>query len=222
MSATNATDGQDDTAAGRIIVTVASSVSAILVILGLIYWTGADQRHAVEMTTFKCEPSVFIAGLPCTSEPMLASQYNAILTPAAKLIDADIIAYTVNERHHLIAAEAALTAEVTTENTFDTNLAAMTFTPQNRARALALITSAADAGNPVPPAAVTFTPQITVIADALIKADQALATLTAEQARATSLTTMRSFNHPVQLASAAVQAEMDLILKAIDTPPTWS
>jgi hypothetical protein len=33
---------------------------------------------------------------------------------------------------------------------------------------------------------------------------------------------MRSFNHPVQLASAAVQAEMDLILKAIDTPPTWS
>jgi hypothetical protein len=45
------------------------------------------------------------------------------------------------------------------------------------------------------------------------------ANLIAEQARSTSLKRLRSFNHRVQAASAAVQTEMNLILKAIDAPP---
>jgi hypothetical protein len=50
-------------------------------------------------------------------------------------------------------------------------------------------------------------------------ANQGRANLIAEQARSTSLKRLRSFNHRVQAASAAVQTEMNLILKAIDAPP---
>jgi hypothetical protein len=48
-------------------------------------------------------------------------------------------AYVVNERRHLAAAEADLSAEVVTEQAFDKSLAAVAFTPQNRATADALI-----------------------------------------------------------------------------------
>ena len=65
-------------------------------------------------------------------------------------------------------------------------------------------------------AGITFPPAIAPIAKALIQANQARATLTAEQARSSSLTQLRSFNHRVQVASAAVQTEMKLILKALD------
>ncbi len=61
-------------------------------------------------------------------------------------------------------------------------------------------------------------PQVTAIADALIQADQARAELTAEQARSSSLTQLRSFNQRVQVASVAVQTEMTLIGKALDSP----
>ena len=153
---------------------------------------------------------------------MLVTQYNAIVTPASRQLSADMVAYTANERDDLAAAEAALTAEVGTEQSLDNSLAAVTFTPQNRATALALITSASSAGNPVPLAAVTFTPQMTVIADAMIEADQARAALTAEQARSTSLTKMRSFNQRVQMASAAVKTDMKLLLQAVDVPVSAS
>jgi hypothetical protein len=220
MNQTYARGGRDDTAVGGIILTMAASVSAILVILGLIYGTGASQRHDAEMTAFGCEPSVYISGLPCTTEQMLVSDYEAIVDPATKQLNTDLAAYAIAEGHNLTAAEAVLTAEVATEQALDNNLAAATFTPQNRARALALITS--DAGTPLPLAAVTFTPQITVIADALIRANQARVTLTAEQARTSSLTRMRSLNGRVEAASTAVHTEMKLLLKAINTPPQWS
>jgi hypothetical protein len=57
------------------------------------------------------------------------------------------------------------------------------------------------------------------IAKALVQANQARAKLTAEQAQSSSLTQLRSFNHQVQLASAAVQTEMKFIRKALDSPP---
>ena len=44
------------------------------------------------------------------------------------------------------------------------------------------------------------------------------AELTAEQARSSSLTKLRSFNQRVQVASVAVQTEMTLIGKALDSP----
>jgi hypothetical protein len=75
--------------------------------------------------------------------------------------------------------------------------------------------NAGDGDDPVPLAAAIFTPQVTAIADAPI---QARAELTAEQARSSSLTQLRSFNQRVQVASVAVQTEMTLIGKALDSP----
>ncbi len=216
----HATGSRDQTRTGGVILMVASSVAAVLVIVGLVYAAGASGRHKAALAAVGCEPSLFISGLPCTTRQMLISQYEGIVTPASKQVNADMAAYHANESHNLVAAEAALMAEVATEQTLDNSLAAVTFTPQNRAKADALITNAASNGNnPVPLAAVTFTPQITVIADALIQANQARAKLLAEQARSSSLTRLRSFNHRVQIASAAVQTEMKLLLVAVDSPP---
>jgi hypothetical protein len=155
---------------------------------------------------------------------MVISQYEGIVAPASKQLNADMTAYTANENEgdNLAAAEAALTAEVSTERALDSSLAAVTFTPQHRATADTLLTVATSQGDPVPSASILFTPQITVIVDALVRADQARAKLTAEQAQSSSLTQLRSFNQRVQVASAAVQTEMELIHKAFDSPPPAS
>jgi hypothetical protein len=44
------------------------------------------------------------------------------------------------------------------------------------------------------------------------------AALTAEQARSSSLARLRSFDHRLQLADAAVQTEMTLVRTAVDAP----
>jgi len=212
--------GQEDSRAGGFILTVAAALSALLVLGGLFYATGASARHKAGMLAAGCEPSLFITGLPCTTQQMLVSHYEGIVTPAAKQLSADTVAYRANETRDLVAAEAALTAEVAAEQALGNSLNAAMFTPQNRATADALITNAAANGNPtVPVAAVTFTPQITVIADALVQANATLAKLTAEQARSASLARLRSFDDRVEAASTTVQAEMKLVLKAIDTAP---
>jgi hypothetical protein len=218
-SQTNAGPRRERTITGGIILITASLLATLLLAAGLIYATGTPGRHAAAITAAGCEPSLFISGFPCTTEQMIASQYHAIATPATQQLNTEMAAYTANQRRHLAAAEAALTAEVATEQAFDNNLAAMTFTPQNRATAYALIQNATSTGTPVPLAAAIFTPQITAVADALIRADQARATLIAQQARSTSLKQLRSFNGRVRVANAAVQTEMKLILKAIDTQP---
>ena len=209
---------QEQTGAGRVILMVSSSLAALLVIAGLIYATGTGARHKAAVAAAGCEPSLFISGMPCTTEQMMASRYEAIVTPATQQLNTEMAAYAVNERRDLAAAEADLSAEVVTEQAFDNSLAATTFTPQNRAAAAALIQNATSSGTPVPLAAAILTPQVTAIAEALIQADQALVTLLAEQARSASLTQLRSFNHRVQVASAAVQTEMKLIAKALDAP----
>jgi hypothetical protein len=219
MSETYGRGGQEDSRTGIVILTVAGFVAAVLVIAGLIYAMGTSARHKAAVIAAGCEPSLFISGLPCTTQQMVISQYQAIVTPASKQLTADMAAYRASEGHNLVAAQAALTAEVATEQAVDTSLAAVMFTPQNRARALALITSAASNGNtPVPSAAVTFTPQITVIADALVRANQALAKLTAQEARSSTLTQLRSFNPRVDVAAAAVQTDMKLMIKALHAP----
>jgi len=220
MSETYSNRRHERTTAGGVILVASSVLAAFLVTAGLIYAVGASGRHKAALAAAGCEPSLFISGLPCTTQQMLISQYEGIVTPASKQLTADMAAYHANERHNLVAAEAALTAELATEQALDNSLAAVTFTPQNRAKANALITNAESNGNPVPLAAVTFTPQITVIADALVQANQALATLIAEQARSSSLRQLRSFNHRVQVASAAVQADMKLLAKAVAAPLT--
>jgi hypothetical protein len=151
---------------------------------------------------------------------MVIGQYEAIVNPAIKQLTADTAAYRANERRHLAAAEAALTSEVATEQELDNSLSASEYTSQDYARALGLITAAADAGTPTPSAAILLTPQATVIADALVRADQTLAALTAEQARSKSLAQLRSFNARTETDGAAVQTEMALLRKALGAPIT--
>jgi hypothetical protein len=220
MSDTYALDVRDDTRAGGIIIRSVAALAAFLVILGLVYALNTNHRHMSAILAADCEPSLFHSGLPCTTQQMMITQYNAIVTPAGKQLNADTAAYRANERHNLVAAEAALTAEVATEQALDSNLAAATFTPQNRARALSLITNAASNGTPVPLAATTFTPGITVIANALIKDVSTLAMLTAAQARSSSLAQLRSFNGRVNIATAAAQAELKLLRSALAVRPT--
>ena len=120
---------------------------------------------------------------------MLKSQYLAVITPATQQLNTDAAAYAASEGDRLAVAEAALKAEVTSERALDASLTAF-----------------------------AFPPAITPLARALISANQARATLTAEQARSSSLSRMRSFDHQVQLADAAVQTQMKLVLNAVDTP----
>lgn len=190
MSQTYARRNQEQTTAGNVILMASSFLAALLVIAGLIYATGTGQRHETALAAAGCEPSLSPSGLPCTTAQMLASQYTAITTPASQQLNADMAAYGTSERHHLAPAEAALTAEATAENAFDASLAG-----------------------------IEFPPAIAPIAKALVRAGQARAKLIAEQARSSSLTQLRSFNHRVQAASAAVQTDMKRILKALDSPP---
>jgi hypothetical protein len=212
--------GQDEARAGGVIIVAVSILAGILVIAGLIYATGTSARHKAAVLAAGCEPTLFISGLPCTTQAMVIGLYQGIVPPAIRQLAADTAAYRANEKHNLVAAQAALTAAVATEQALDNTLATVADTPQNRARALRLITGAEMIGNPVPSAAVTFTPQSTVIADALIQASQALARLTAQQARSTTLTQLRSFNTRVDTASAAVQTEMNLLHQAVNLPLT--
>jgi hypothetical protein len=217
MSETYADDYEREPVGGFIVVAI-SILSAILVLAGLFYATGAGARNKTALAVNNCEPSMSPSGLPCNSQQMVIGEYNGIVNPASKLLATDMAAYSVNERHHLAAAEAALTSEVATEQALDTSLAAVAYTSQNYANAINLITIAFDSGGSTPGAAILLTPQATVIANAAVRDNQALATLTTEQARSKSLTQLRSFNSRVEADTAAVQAEMKLIGKTLATP----
>jgi hypothetical protein len=219
MSETYADDYEREPVGGFIVVAI-SILSAILVLAGLFYATGAHARNKTALAVNNCEPSMSPSGLPCNSQQMVIGEYNGIVNPASKLLATDMAAYSVNERHHLAAAEAALTSEVATEQALDTSLAAVAYTSQNYANAINLITIAFDSGGSTPGAAILLTPQATVIANAAVRDNQALATLTTEQARSKSLTQLRSFNTRVEADNAAVQAEMKLIGKTLATPIT--
>jgi hypothetical protein len=190
MSEACAGSGREQTTAGGVIIAVSSVLAALLVIAGLCYASGTGARHQAALAAASCEPNLSPSGLPCTTAQMLASEYMAIMTPASQQLNTDMAAYTASEKHNLAEAEAALTAEVTSERAFVISLAAM-----------------------------TFPPAIAPIAKSLIRADQARAELTAEQARSSSLTRMRSLNRRVQATGAAVQTEMTLIRQALDSPP---
>jgi hypothetical protein len=193
LGETYATGGEERTTAGLVILMVTGFLAAVLVIAGLIYAMGTGARHKAALAAAECEPNLSPSGLQCTTVQMLTGQYTAMVSPAMQQLNTDVVAYTASERHHLAAAEAALTAEVASEHAFDARLAAF----------------------PFPPVMVP-------VATALEQAIQARAKLIAEQARSSSLTQLRSFNQRVEVASASVQTEMNLVRKALDTPPTVS
>jgi len=185
--------GGQQTSAGGVLVVLISVVSAVLVIAGVLYAAGTSGRHKAALAAAGCEPNLSPSGLQCTTAQMLAGRYAAITTATSQQLNTDGAAYTAGERHHRGTAEAALTAEVTVENAFGTSLARF----------------------PFPPA-------IAPAARALIVANRALARLTTEQARSSSLTRMRSFNGPAAAAAAVVETDMKLVQKALDSRPTAS
>ncbi len=193
MSQTYAADGEEQARIGGVLLMAVSILAGILVIAGLVYAAGTGGRHKAALAAAGCEPNLSPSGLPCTTVQMLTSQYVATITPALQQLNTGAAAYTANERRHLAAAESALTAIVASEHALDSRLAGFLF----------------------PPAAAPA-------ATALVQASQALAELTAEQARSSSLTQLRSFNPRVQAASAAVQTEMNLLRKDLEVPPTAS
>ncbi len=210
------------TTAGGVIVAFVALLSTVLVIAGLVYATGASARHKSALAADDCVPALFVVGLPCTNQRMEMRRYEGIVTPAIQQLATESAAYRANEGRNLAAAETALTAEVAAEQALDNGLTAVMYTPQTRATSVALITNSISFGNPIPPAAVIFSPQVSAMADALVRDIQALAKLTSEQARSSSLTQLRSFNARIQAATVAVQSEMQLISKAVETPPTAS
>jgi hypothetical protein len=222
MSETHARGRLEQATAGGFLIAAASVLAAVLVIAGLAYAAGMSARHKAGLALNECEPSLSPSGLPCNTQQMTIGRYEAIVTPAAKQLNADMTAYRANERHRLAAAEAALTSEVATEQGLDNSLAAAEYTAQNYASAIGLITTAADAGKPTPSAAILLTPQATVIADALVRDNRALATLTADQAKSTSLTQLQSFDSRVEAASAAVLNEVAAVRRALNSRPTAS
>jgi hypothetical protein len=188
-----AAGSENQPAVGGVLIIAISVLAAVSVLAGLAYAAGTGGRHKTALAAAECEPNLSPSGLQCTTVQMLTSQYTAIMNPARQQLNTDAAAYTASERRHLAAAESALTAIVASEHALDSKLANF----------------------PFPPGAAPT-------ASALVQADQALATLTAEQARSSSLTQLRSFNARVGVASTAVQTEMNLLRKTLGTRPTAS
>jgi hypothetical protein len=181
--------GRPGMTTGGIMIMAVSCLSALLLIAALAYAVGTGQRHTTALAAADCEPNLSPSGQQCTTQPMLAAAYTAMFAPTSQQLATDAVAYEANEGDHLAVAEAALTAEAATERALGRSLAAF-----------------------------PFPPGIAPIAKGLIQANQARATLTAEQASSSSLTRLRSFNHRLQLADAAVQTEMTLVRTAVDAP----
>jgi hypothetical protein len=164
-----------------------------LVIAGMIYGTGIGARRKALLAAGDCAavPSLVKTGLDCTTAQQLADRYTRITAPAIQQLNADVAAYTANEGHNLAAAESALMAQVTLAKALDKSLAQFPF-----------------------PAAVA--PR----AKALMQAIDARVKLIAEQSRSSSLSRLRSFNHRVKVAGAAVQTDMKLVSKGLYARPT--
>jgi hypothetical protein len=190
MSETYARGRQEHTGGGGFLIVVFSLLAAVLVLAALIYAAGIPARHRAALAQAGCEPSLSPAGVQCTTAQMLNRRFLAIMIPARQQLSADQAAYNVDvRRRNVAAAQIALMSEVTSEHTFDASLAR-----------------------------ITFTPAITAIAKALIRANEARATLTAKQAQSTSLAQLRSFNRRVNVAAVAVQKDVKLIRGALASP----
>ena len=98
-----------------------------------------------------------------------------------------------------------------TEQALDSNLAAVAYSSQSYANAINLITIDFDAG-PTRHGPRSFSrPRPQSWPMRLMRANQALAKLTTEQANSKTLAQLRSFNARVEAATTTVEAEMKLI-----------
>jgi hypothetical protein len=190
MSESYARGGQEHTGAGGFIIVVSSLLASVLLFAALIYAVGIPARHRAALAQAGCEPSLSPAGSQCTTAAMLNSRFLAIMIPARQQLSAAQAGYNVDVRRgNVAAAQNALMSEVASEHAFDTSLAR-----------------------------ITFPPAVTALAKALIRANEARATLTARQAQSTSMVQLRSFNRRDAVAGAAVEKDVKLIRKALTSP----
>jgi hypothetical protein len=183
--------GQKNTSTGGVLLAAISIFSACMVLWGLYYATGTSARHKVALAAAGCEPNLLSVNVECVTVHILNNMYKRVVNPVVQQVNADVADYNANERHDLTAAEAALRAEVTTENLFDKSLAKFPFPP-------------------------SVAPKVKT----LIQAIEAQAKLTAAQAQSSSAAQMRSFNGRVKVASAAVRTDLTLVRKTLEKPVT--
>jgi hypothetical protein len=183
--------GQKSTRAGGVILLALGLLCTFLVIWGLYYATGIGLRHKVALAAAACEPNLLSNNVECVTVPQLNSRYKSFADPVIQQVNADVADYTTNEMHNLAVAEAGLRAEVTTERLFASSLAKFPFPPSVAPKAMLLI-----------------------------RAIQAQAKLTADQARSSSLAQMRSFNGRVSAAGGVVRADLTLVRKTLAKPVT--
>jgi hypothetical protein len=189
-------DGKKRTGtAGGFIIGFVALFSAVVVIVGLAYASGAGQRRRILLAEGDCAPvaSLNTRGLDCTLESQLASQYEQMIAPVNQQMKTYVAAYAASELHNLPAAKGALTAEVALEDSLESSLKQFTFPP---------VFSAAT--------------------NKLIGDNEALIKLTAKQARSSSLVQLRSFDGRVQAAINVVRADLTLVGKDLAKPPTPS
>ena len=119
-----------------------------------------------------------------------AARYLAIATAANHRLEIANDGYKKDELSNLAAAQADLRSEVATETSFDEQLAQ-----------------------------IPFPLGIASIVRALILANEQRGTLTARQARSTSLAQLRSFDARHRAKDAAVEVQVRLLRRALHLPP---
>lgn len=121
---------------------------------------------------------------------LLQANYTSIADPSDQALGAEVTAYTKNEHSSLPAARKALQKEVTTEVAFNKQLAEL-----------------------------PFTPDIAVISDRLIQANQKRSQLIQQQAHAPTLARMRAMDRAHQAADAVVETQVRALRTALGLPP---
>jgi hypothetical protein len=183
--------GEQSTFAGAVILAIVASLSAFLVLLGLVYAAGTPGRHRQALANAGCEPNLSPDGLQCTTVWVLEGRYTALTTSALAGLNTDVAAYTASEFSNLSAAKAALTVEVADARALDKKLTHF----------------------PWPPAVVTQ-------ANALHHAILARIKMMLAQAGSSSLVQMRSFNAQIDAQAAVIQEDMNLVHTALFKRPT--
>jgi hypothetical protein len=196
---------------GAVIITTASLLAAVLVVVILNFDAGAGARQ-------RDQDAAIMA--PVTDLGGLAHRYAAIAGPVNQQLAAEIGNYNANEDRDLAAARSALQAEVTTDRSFDASLAAWLAAWKNDfAAAKALQANGmADPDEPVI-INVPYSSSVARTVKALLTADQASEWLITQQAQARTLSGMRSLNGAHQAGNRAVEAQAALLRKELHLPP---
>lgn len=196
---------------GAVIITAASLLAAVLVVVILKFDAGAGARQ-------RDQDAAIMA--PVTDLGGLAHRYAALAAPIDQQLTTEIGSYNANEDRDLAAARSALQAEVTTDRSFDAGLTAWLAAWKNDyAAAKALQASGvADPDEPVI-IDVPYSSSVAKTAKALLTADQASEWLITQQAQARTLAGLRSLNGAHQAGNRAVEAQAALLRKELHLPP---